>query len=117
MQRASSLIFETVADKKQATSTEPKVGCSTDDAPQLMTHFSLQEAMTELEGGVGYALYPCGAAAISNTILSFVSSGDHVLVTGSIYELTQAFCDNVLSKFNVATTYFDALIGAPVLPI
>ncbi|MCS6036922.1 PLP-dependent transferase [Klebsiella pneumoniae subsp. pneumoniae] len=28
-----------------------------------LTHFSLQEAMCELEGGAGCALFPCGAAA------------------------------------------------------
>lgn len=113
IQRASSLIFETVADKKQATLNRAKGGLFYGRRGTL-THFSLQEAMTELEGGAGCALYPCGAAAISNAILSFVSGGDHVLVTGSVYEPTQAFCDNVLSKFNVATTYFDPLIGAGI---
>ena len=59
-------------------------------------------------------LYPCGAAAISNAILSFVSAGDHVLVTGSAYEPTQDFCNKVLSKMNVSTTYFNPLIGADI---
>ncbi len=113
IQRASSLIFETVADKKQATLNRAKGGLFYGRRGTL-THFSLQQAMTELEGGAGCALYPCGAAAISNAILSFVAGGDHVLVTGSVYEPTQAFCDNVLSKLNVATSYFDPLIGAGI---
>lgn len=110
IQRASSLIFDTVQDKKQATINRAK-GALFYGRRGTLTHFSLQDAMTELEGGAGCALYPCGAAAISNAILSFVAAGDHVLVTENAYEPTQDFCNKVLSKFNVGTTYFDPLIG------
>ncbi|MEI7235906.1 cystathionine beta-lyase [Pectobacterium carotovorum] len=113
IQRASSLVFDTVQDKKHATINRAK-GALFYGRRGTLTHFSLQEAMVELEGGAGCVLYPCGAAAISNAILSFVAAGDHVLVTGSAYEPTQGFCNNVLSKLNVSTTYFDPLIGAGI---
>ncbi|WP_186370248.1 PLP-dependent transferase, partial [Yersinia bercovieri] len=58
--------------------------------------------------------YPCGAAAISNAILSFVSAGDHVLMTGSAYEPAQSFCDKILSRMSITTTYFDPMIGAGI---
>ncbi len=70
--------------------------------------------MVELEGGAGCVLYPCGAAAVSNAILSFVGAGDHLLMTGSVYEPTQDFCTHILSRMNVETTYFDPLIGADI---
>ncbi|MEI7267102.1 cystathionine beta-lyase [Pectobacterium versatile] len=113
IQRASSLVFDTVQDKKHATINRAK-GALFYGRRGTLTHFSLQEAMVELEGGAGCVLYPCGAAAISNAILSFVSAGDHVLVTGSAYEPTQDFCNKVLSKLNVSTTYFNPLIGAGI---
>ncbi|KHS98075.1 cystathionine beta-lyase [Pectobacterium parvum] len=113
IQRASSLVFDTVQDKKNATINRAK-GALFYGRRGTLTHFSLQEAMVELEGGAGCVLYPCGAAAISNAILSFVSAGDHVLVTGSAYEPTQNFCNKVLSKMNVSTTYFNPLIGADI---
>ncbi|GKW40586.1 cystathionine beta-lyase [Pectobacterium parvum] len=113
IQRASSLVFDTVQDKKNATINRAK-GALFYGRRGTLTHFSLQEAMVELEGGAGCVLYPCGAAAISNAILSFVSAGDHVLVTGSAYEPTQDFCNKVLSKMNVSTTYFNPLIGADI---
>ncbi|PWD72288.1 cystathionine beta-lyase [Pectobacterium versatile] len=113
IQRASSLVFDTVQDKKHATINRAKSALFYGRRGTL-THFSLQEAMVELEGGAGCVLYPCGAAAISNAILSFVSAGDHVLVTGSAYEPTQDFCNKVLSKLNVSTTYFNPLIGAGI---
>ncbi|WP_233972100.1 cystathionine beta-lyase [Pectobacterium versatile] len=113
IQRASSLVFDTVQDKKHATINRAK-GALFYGRRGTLTHFSLQEAMVELEGGAGCVLYPCGAAAISNAILSFVSAGDHVLVTGSAYEPTQDFCNKVLSKLNVSTTYFNPLLGAGI---
>ncbi|MBN3161574.1 cystathionine beta-lyase [Pectobacterium brasiliense] len=113
IQRASSLVFDTVQDKKNATINRAK-GALFYGRRGTLTHFSFQEAMVELEGGVGCALYPCGAAAISNAILSFVAAGDHILVTESAYEPTQDFCTKVLNKLNVGTTYFNPLIGADI---
>ncbi|AOR63569.1 cystathionine beta-lyase [Pectobacterium wasabiae] len=113
IQRASSLVFDTVQDKKHATINRAN-GALFYGRRGTLTHFSFQEAMVELEGGAGCALYPCGAAAISNAILSFVAAGDHILVTESAYEPTQDFCTKVLSKLNVSTTYFNPLIGAGI---
>jgi len=113
IQRASSLVFDTVAEKKRATAGRAH-GELFYGRRGTLTHFSLQEAMTELEGGAGCVLYPCGAAAVANAILSFVSAGDHVLVTGSAYEPTQDFCTKILSKMNVTTSWFDPCIGAGI---
>lgn len=113
IQRASSLVFDTVQDKKHATINRAK-GALFYGRRGTLTHFSFQEAMVELEGGAGCALYPCGAAAVSNAILSFVAAGDHILVTESAYEPTQDFCTKVLHKLNVSTTYFDPLIGTGI---
>lgn len=113
IQRASSLVFDSVKAKKQATINRGN-GALFYGRRGTLTHFSLQEAMTELEGGAGCVLYPCGAAAISNAILSFVSAGDHVLMTGSAYEPAQSFCDKILSRMNVTTTYFDPTIAAGI---
>lgn len=113
IQRASSLVFDSVAAKKHATQQRA--------ARELfygrrgtLTHFSLQDAMTELEGGAGCALYPCGAAAVSNAILAFVSAGDNVLMSGAVYEPTQDFCTKILSKLGVTTTWFDHSCGAEI---
>ncbi|WP_345336897.1 cystathionine beta-lyase [Ferrimonas pelagia] len=110
VQRASSLVFDSVAQKKVATANRAK-GALFYGRRGTETHFALQQAMTELEGGAGCVLYPCGAAAVTNAILSFVSAGEHVLMTGSAYEPTQDFCNVMLAKMKVTTTYYDPLIG------
>lgn len=110
IQRASSLVFETLAEKKYATQNRYK-GALFYGRRGTLTHFALQEAMCELEKGAGCYLYPCGAAAISNAILAFVAQGDHILMTGAAYEPTQDFCNVILKKMGVTTTYYDPMIG------
>ncbi|BBW28407.1 cystathionine beta-lyase [Enterobacter bugandensis] len=110
IQRASSLVFDTVEEKKIATRNRAKGGLFYGRRGTL-THFSLQEAMCELEGGAGCALFPCGAAAVANTILAFVEQGDHILMTNTAYEPSQDFCTKILSKLGVTTSWFDPLIG------
>jgi cystathionine beta-lyase len=116
IQRASSLVFDSVKDKKFATANRTN-GELFYGRRGTLTHFSFQKAMAELEGGVGCSLYPCGAAAVTNAILAFVAGGDHILMSGAAYGPTQDFCNKVLSKFDVSTTYYDPLIGAGIVDL
>jgi cystathionine beta-lyase len=77
---------------------------------------ALELALQELEGPqcAGVALLPSGLAAISATLLSVVRSGDHVLVTDSAYGPTRTFCDQILTRLGVSTTYYDPLAGAAI---
>ncbi|MBD1402599.1 cystathionine beta-lyase [Leclercia adecarboxylata] len=113
IQRASSLVFDTVEAKKHATRNRAK-GELFYGRRGTLTHFSLQDAMCELEGGAGCALFPCGAAAVANTILAFVEQGDHILMTNTAYEPSQDFCTKILSKLGVTTGWFDPQIGANI---
>lgn len=113
IQRASSLVFDSVKDKEFATANRAN-GELFYGRRGTLTHFSFQKAMADLEGGVGCSLYSCGTAAVTNAILAFVSGGDHILMTGAVYAPTQEFCNKVLSKFDVSTTYYDPLIGAGI---
>ncbi|MTH46670.1 cystathionine beta-lyase [Intestinirhabdus alba] len=114
IQRASSLVFETVEAKKHATRNRAN-GELFYGRRGTLTHFSLQEAMCELEGGAGCALFPCGAAAVANTILAFVKQGDRVLMTNTAYEPSQDFCTKVLARLGVTTGWFDPLAGADIV--
>lgn len=108
--RASTVVFDTIADMQYASKHK---------ADNVMfygrrgtpTHFAFQSAIAQLEGGIGTALFPSGAAAISGSLLSFLKSGDHLLMVDSVYEPTRDLCDNILSGFGIETTYYDPLIG------
>ena len=111
--RGSTIVFDTFAELKHATVNRgnrvPFYGRRGTD-----THFALQQAICELEGGAGCALYPCGAAAVSGALLAFLTSGDHLLMVDSAYEPTRALCDKVLAGYGIETTYYDPQIGAAI---
>jgi cysteine-S-conjugate beta-lyase len=75
---------------------------------------ALSEAWTELSGAAGTVLAPTGLAAISLALLTAAKAGDHILVTDSIYRPSRIFCDTILTRMGVETTYFDPLIGADI---
>jgi len=80
------------------------------------TSEALETALRELEGAdcAGVALLPSGLAAISTALLTVLNAGDHLLVTDSVYEPTRKFCDGVLKRYGITTTYYDPLIGADI---
>jgi cysteine-S-conjugate beta-lyase len=83
---------------------------------QTPTSEALSGAIAELEGPAcaGVALLPSGLAAAALALTSVLQAGDHVLITDSVYEPTRKFCDGVLSRNGVASTYYDPLIGGGI---
>ena len=77
---------------------------------------ALQQALMALEGPqcAGVGLAPSGAAAISTALLAVLKSGDHLLVCDNAYQPTRNFCNGLLARYGVETTYFDPLIGSGV---
>ncbi len=80
------------------------------------TSEALESALRELEGPdcAGVALLPSGLAAISTALLSVLNAGDHLLVTDSAYLPTRKFCNHVLARYGIATSYYDPLIGSGI---
>jgi cysteine-S-conjugate beta-lyase len=80
------------------------------------TSEALQTALADIEGPQceAVALLPSGLAAISAALLSVVRAGDHILVTDSAYGPTRKFCDVILTRYNVTTTYYDPTVGAGI---
>jgi cysteine-S-conjugate beta-lyase len=111
--RASTVVFENMAEMKHAVRHRgeqvPYYG-----RRGTQTHFAFSDAVCELEGGAGCALYPSGAAAISGALLAFLKAGDHLLMVDAAYEPTRALCDKVLKPLGIETTYYDPLIGAGI---
>jgi cysteine-S-conjugate beta-lyase len=80
------------------------------------TSEALENALRALEGPAcaGVALLPSGLAAISTALLAVLNAGDHLLVTDSAYQPTRRFCDSVLRRIGIATSYYDPLIGGDI---
>jgi cystathionine beta-lyase len=75
---------------------------------------ALEGAWSDIAGAAGTVLVPSGLAACALALMSCLKAGDHLLVTDSVYRPTRNFCDTVLKRFGVETTYYDPHIGAGI---
>lgn len=78
------------------------------------TTHALETAWTELTRAAGTVLAPSGLAAVTVALMSCLKAGDHLLMTDSVYLPTRQFCEGMLKKFGVETTYYDPQIGAGI---
>jgi cystathionine beta-lyase len=75
------------------------------------TTFAFEDAVAALDGAYRALAVGSGVAAITAAIFAFVKAGDHVLMVDNVYGPTRKFCDTLLSRFGVETTYYEPLIG------
>jgi cystathionine beta-lyase len=75
---------------------------------------ALSDAINRLEGGAGCVLAPSGFAAVTVALMSVLKSGDNILITDNAYGPTRTFCDKILTRFGVETTYYEPTIGAGI---
>jgi len=78
------------------------------------TTWAFEEAVAALEGGYRTVSLASGLNALTTAVLAFVKSGDHILVSDSVYGPLRRFCDEILARFGVETGYFDPLIGGGI---
>jgi cysteine-S-conjugate beta-lyase len=108
--RASTILYPTVA-ALEAPREVRGVYYGRGGTP---TTFALEDAVAALDGAHGALITGSGKTAIAQALLAFLKAGDHILMVDTAYAPTRQFCDRVLSRFAVETTYYDPLIGAEV---
>jgi cystathionine beta-lyase len=111
--RASTCLFDTYAEYRERVA-DPAARQLFYGRKGTPTQWSLEDAVTELEGGAGTMLFPSGVAAITTAILSLVKAGDHILITDSAYDPTRSFAEGLLRTMGVETSYYDPLVGAGI---
>ncbi len=106
--RGSTVVYPNMEDflLRKARYTYGTQGNPTIDA--------LVAALNTMEGGAGSVACPSGLMACTLPLLAVLSSGDHLLVTDSVYRPTRMFCDKMLSRMGVEVTYYDPAIGAGI---
>ncbi|WP_432284129.1 cystathionine beta-lyase [Aminobacter sp. BA135] len=78
------------------------------------TSDALCHAIDELEGSAGTIAVPSGLAAVTIPLLGFLSAGDHILITDSVYFPTRHFADTMLKRLGVTVDYYDPHVGAGI---
>ena len=109
---ASTILFPTVAALEEMT--KDKIGNITYGRFGTPTTFAFEEAVASLEGADQAIAMPSGLAAVAGSLLSFLRTGDHLLMTDSVYGPVRSLCDTTLKGLGIETTYYDPLIGAGI---
>jgi len=111
--RASTVMFRDMADmenrEKLIQSGENTLWYGRKGTP---TSFAVTKALAALEGGHDSVIASSGLMACVSAIQAFVSAGDHILISDSVYGPTRHFIETVLSRFGVAASFYDPLIGS-----
>jgi cystathionine beta-lyase len=106
--RGSTVLFPDVAtlNNRNQRYTYGTHGTPTTDA--------LCDAWSEISGAAGTVLVPSGLFAIIASLMSALGSGDHLLMTDAAYRPARIYCDTILKRMGVETTYYDPALGAGV---
>ena len=108
--RASTVLFPNLA-ALEAASRQPFTGTYYGRFGTPTT-FALEEAMAALEGAHRAVAVESGLAAITTTLLAFLEPGDHLLMVDTVYGPTRFFCDGLLARMGISTTYYASDSGA-----
>ena len=81
------------------------------------TTWTLERALTELEKGYDTVLTSSGLGAVTSALFAFLKNGDHLLMSDSVYEPTRHFCDQIMRKYGIETTYYDPLVGEKIFDL
>lgn len=109
--RGSTVVFRTVDDLENSRA---KYIYGTFGTPTID---SLETAWSEISGAAGTVLSPSGLGALSLALLTTLKSGDHLLITDSVYRPTRTFCATLLEKFGVEVSYYDPLIAENIVDL
>ncbi|HLW90798.1 MAG TPA: cystathionine beta-lyase [Roseiarcus sp.] len=75
---------------------------------------ALCEAWTSISGAAGTVLVSSGLSAIVTALTTALGAGDHLLITDAVYHPGRVYCDTILKRMGVETTYYDPTIGAGI---
>lgn len=103
--KGSTIIYKTVDDLEHK---RQRFHYGTSGSPTIA---HLEDAWTHLTGGAGTVLSPSGLGSVALALLSTTKAGDHILVPDTIYRPSREFCNSLLARFGVQTSFYDPLIG------
>ena len=108
----STVLFDSYEDLMLANSG--KYDGITYGTDRLPTQRAFEEALNDFENGHLTRAFQSGISAITNTLLAFTGSGDHILVCQNVYGPTANFCKKILTKYNIKTTFVPPAVGADI---
>jgi cystathionine gamma-synthase len=65
---------------------------------------AVERKLAALEGGETALLFATGMCAVTSTLLTLLSAGEHLILTSDCYRRTRQFCQTFLKRLGIATT-------------
>lgn len=106
MYLTSSYVFESAAQAAARFSGEEPGNIYSRFTNPTVTAF--QERLAVLEGAEECIATSTGMSAILACVLGLLSAGDHIVASRSIFGATVNLFNNILSRFNITTTFVSA---------
>ena len=111
---ASTILFDNLAELEQSASPDLPLGHTSYGIHGSTIQQALAQAITTLENGDDTIITASGLLAITLALSAVLESGDHLLMTDSVYGPTRRYCDEYLKKQNIDVTYYDPRIGEQI---
>src|SRR5712672_1879895 len=108
---ASTILSKNVAEWENRPDPRVHFGVVRYGLSGTPTTFALEELLAKIEGGYRAAIVCSGLAAVTAPLQGLLQQGDHLLMVDSAYGPARNFCNRVLTRMGVETTYYDPLIG------
>ncbi len=107
LHRGSTVLFENV-EQRRAFLRRRFDQALTYGLNGSATHHALEDVIAEIEGGTRCQIVSTGLSACTVPLLGYLGAGDHLLMPDSVYGPVRTFCDTMLRRLGVATTYYPA---------
>ncbi|MBY8977000.1 cystathionine beta-lyase [Rhodobacteraceae bacterium NNCM2] len=111
--RASTIVHGTLDEFRNRGDVRPGDGLTYAIHGTPAT-YGFEELVAKVEGGYRTRLCNSGLQACTIPLLAYLSSGDHLLITDSVYGPTRSFANTMLRRMGIETTYYDPLIGGGI---
>ena len=101
----SSFVFEDAEDMRASFAEEKDRNIYSRFSNPNVSEFI--EKITLLENAEDGVAFATGMAAVYNSLVAFLSSGDHIISASSVFGSTHTLFTKYLPKWNINTTYFN----------
>ena len=111
--KGSTVLFKTVEDmnKSMKRKNTQTLAYGRFGSPST---FEFEKAIAEIDEGYSAVATSSGTAAIVASLLAVLKTGDHILITDSVYGVTKNLAKGLLNNMGITTTFYKPDIGKEI---
>ena len=111
--KGSTVLFKTVEDmnKSMKRKNTQTLAYGRFGSPST---FEFEKAIAEIDEGYSAVATSSGTAAIVASLLAILKTGDHILITDSVYGVTKNLAKGLLNNMGITSTFYKPDIGKEI---